>query len=225
MFWKLIAKILAIPPITSALIKQASKTPFTHMVSKDGSKVYQYRYWLFNPIANGERKWRWIPLSIKLCRLVARDPEDYLHDYPWPARTFVLRGCYGEHRLFDKTCPYPIDRLFNQWHTYDLQETGSTSKLGFERDWHSITFVPKVGAWVMMASWGYDGVWGFLVDGKKVQWHEHLGRDVKVAQDDEITCAARQQSDMMSCARCGIGWDMNDQYPPVCRHKHPGRAS
>lgn len=31
-----------------------------------------------------------------------------------------------------------------------------------------------------------------------------------------MTCKAKQHSDQMYCDKCGIGWDMNDVYPPVC---------
>ena len=29
-------------------------------------------------------------------------------------------------------------------------------------------------------------------------------------------CAARQYSDQMQCARCGLAWDKNDSAPPDC---------
>lgn len=32
-----------------------------------------------------------------------------------------------------------------------------------------------------------------------------------------MTCQARQYSDEMSCAACGLSWDMNDPNPPKCR--------
>ena len=32
-------------------------------------------------------------------------------------------------------------------------------------------------------------------------------------------CQARQQSDQMYCAKCGLVWDMNDPDPPECQPK------
>lgn len=32
-------------------------------------------------------------------------------------------------------------------------------------------------------------------------------------------CEARQYSDQMNCARCGLVWDVNDPEPPVCAKK------
>jgi hypothetical protein len=32
----------------------------------------------------------------------------------------------------------------------------------------------------------------------------------------QARCAASQRSDQMLCDECGIGWDMNDPYPPAC---------
>lgn len=29
-------------------------------------------------------------------------------------------------------------------------------------------------------------------------------------------CEARQYSDQMQCARCGLAWDVNDHEPPAC---------
>lgn len=31
------------------------------------------------------------------------------------------------------------------------------------------------------------------------------------------TCKARQQSDEMYCAPCGLRWDVNDPHPPLCQ--------
>lgn len=30
------------------------------------------------------------------------------------------------------------------------------------------------GAWTLFISWRWRGVWGFLVDGRKVPWREYL---------------------------------------------------
>lgn len=30
------------------------------------------------------------------------------------------------------------------------------------------------------------------------------------------SCKARQYSDQMSCAACGLTWDVNDPEPPIC---------
>ena len=31
-----------------------------------------------------------------------------------------------------------------------------------------------------------------------------------------MTCQARQYSDQMQCARCGLAWDVKDPEPPKC---------
>lgn len=31
------------------------------------------------------------------------------------------------------------------------------------------------------------------------------------------SCLARQHSDQMTCAACGLAWDVNDPDPPACR--------
>lgn len=47
-----------------------------------------------------------------------------------------------------------------------------------------------------------------------------LGHDVVAAWQnsnrEKRKCAARQYSDQMQCAKCGITWDTNDIDPPKC---------
>lgn len=37
--------------------------------------------------------------------------------------------------------------------------------------------------------------------------------------NDKRQCSAIQMSDQMCCAKCGLAWDVNDQYPPECGRK------
>jgi hypothetical protein len=36
-----------------------------------------------------------------------------------------------------------------------------------------------------------------------------------------MTCQARQHSDQMICAACGLVWDTNDPEPPSCKQDGP----
>jgi hypothetical protein len=37
----------------------------------------------------------------------------------------------------------------------------------------------------------------------------------------DTRCQARQESDQMRCAACGLLWDTNDPEPPVCGQQVP----
>lgn len=162
--WNLIAKFLANSVIADWLIARAMQTPYLH-IEKDG-KVYMERYWLFNSYQRGaeqqERsKYRWCPFNVRIHWIRRADEDRHLHDHPWNARTFILRGGYLEQRVDGK----PIQR-----------STGVSARLNFG-EFHRITQVQPGGAWTLFVSGPYRGTWGFLVDGVKIKWREYLGLD------------------------------------------------
>lgn len=167
--WFLIAKILALKPVANWLIARAKKTPYSPIV-KDGL-VYMERYWLFNAYesVDGQQldsKLKWFPWSLRIHWIRLPDQDRHLHDHPWNARTIILKGGYVEERLNDN--PFFFD-------TEEFERNpGSTAKLGFG-EYHRITRIPDSGAWTLFISGPYQGTWGFLVDGVKVQWRTYLG--------------------------------------------------
>lgn len=162
--WNLIAKLLARPAIANRLICIAMKTPYLH-IEKDGD-VYMERYWLFNSYQRGpeqqERsKYPGCPFKIRIHWIRRADEDRHLHDRPWNARTFILRGGYVEQRVDGESICRPA---------------GATARLNFG-EFHRITQVMPNGAWTLFISGPYQGSWGFLVDGVKVKWREYLGLD------------------------------------------------
>lgn len=159
MLLKLLARFLARPAVTDWLIRRAMRTPYTH-IDKDGD-VYMYRYWLFNPYKeNSSGKGNWFPISIRLHHIVRPDQDRHMHDHPWNARTFILRGWYIEKREEGR---------------YYWRGEGETAKLNFG-EYHYITGIsPLHGAWTLFVTGKYRGTWGFLVNGAKVKWREYLG--------------------------------------------------
>jgi hypothetical protein len=156
--WNLIAKLLARPAVTDWLIERAKRTPYSH-IEKDGD-VYMERYWLFNPYpADSSGKGKLMP-SIRLHKIMRPDQDRHLHDHPWNARTFILRGWYWEERAGEF---WDIER-----------NAGDTAALRFG-EFHAITRVPEDGVWTLFITWRYRGTWGFLVNGRKVPWREYLG--------------------------------------------------
>ena len=164
--YKIIAMLLSVPIVTDWLIKRAKKTPYFHIASADGKDVYMERYWLFNPYGRDEHggtlpaRIKWLP-SIRLHCIHRPDNDRDMHDHPWDARTFILKGAYIEKRLIGNA-EVTFYRL-----------AGDTAKLNYG-EYHRITNVSVGGVWTLFVTWKYKGVWGFLVDGKKVPWKQYL---------------------------------------------------
>lgn len=159
MIWKLIAKVCAKPAVAEWLIKRAQRTPYVHIYGKDGT-MYMGRWWLFNPYPHPEEKRKnWFPISIRIHHIQKKDDDRHLHDHPWNARTIILKNCYTEVR--EDGVRY-------------FRFAGDTAKLKFG-EYHRITFVPPEGVWTLFITGKYQGTWGFLVDGVKVQWRKYLG--------------------------------------------------
>lgn len=161
----LIAKLLAKPAVANWLIRRAARTPYTH-IEKNGD-VYMERYWLFNPYpVDSSGKGNWFPISIRLHHIRRPDQDRHLHDHPWNARTFILRGWYREVKpLADCQPDYKVAR-----------SAGETATLKFG-EYHAITEISEGGVWTLFVTGKYRGTWGFLVDGAKVQWRTYLGID------------------------------------------------
>ncbi|WP_282352067.1 hypothetical protein [Pseudomonas sp. PS01303] len=115
LFWRLIAKLLALPAIAGWLIGRAKLTPYQHIMSADGTEMYMGRWWLFNPYSRETHKpalW-WCPWSFRVHHIMRPDEDRDLHDHPWNARTIILRGWYTEERLepashVDMLAPAPL---------------------------------------------------------------------------------------------------------------------
>lgn len=157
-----VAWLLSRPAVVDWLIRRAQRTPYVHIASADGSTVYMYRYWLFNPYpvnSMGRRPWYRFPISIRLHRIMCPDRDRHLHDHPWNARTFILRGYYIEHRR-------NVD-------AHLVRFAGDTARLKFG-EYHRIVKVSDGGVWTLFVTGKYRGTWGFLVNGDKVSYREYL---------------------------------------------------
>jgi hypothetical protein len=154
-----LARFLARPAVVDWLIRRAMRTPYTSIV-KDG-ELYMERFWLFNPYPpDSSGKGSWLP-SVRLHRIVLPDQDRHLHDHPWDARTFILRGWYIEDRVGDDGPCF-------------MRSAGTTAALRFG-EYHRITRLSPGGVWTLFITWRYRGTWGFLVNGRKVNWREYLG--------------------------------------------------
>lgn len=164
---KFLAYVLAYPAIVDWLIARAKRTPFTHITGPDGS-VYMERYWLFNPYpadSSSKRAWWNFPISIRLHYIRRADDDRHLHDHPWNARTFILRGWYAERRQASKYDETGV--------RCEFRSAGDTAALKFG-EYHRISLVSEDGVWTLFISGKYRGTWGFLVNGAKVAWRDYL---------------------------------------------------
>jgi hypothetical protein len=200
--YKSIAKILSRPRVFNYLLNRAKKTPYFHIYGEGDKQLYMERYWLFNPYPGAGsklRSYKWFPLSIRIHKIVKPDNDTNLHDHPWNARTFILKGWYRERRLDG----------------YKMRYTGDTARLNFD-EYHSIVMVDDVGVYTLFVSGRRRGMWGFLVGGVKVPYKEHLGILPK-------TCDACQHfsgDGMNDCCKhpalVDDGFNMN-AWPERCR--------
>jgi hypothetical protein len=158
MIINLLAWLLSTRLVSTCIIAYAKCRPYKHLGG------YMGRYWVFNPYPNethiaGWARWP----SIRIHHIKRSDTGRDLHDHPWHARTFILRGGYIEERI-NRTGVY--------------RKAGTTSTLKY-REYHRITAV--IGdVWTLFVTWPYQGDWGFLVDGEHVPHKEyHAKRDAE----------------------------------------------
>jgi hypothetical protein len=178
LFWRVVARIVTIPTITGWLMERARRTPYRHIHGPDGS-LYMGRWWLFNPYPTegtpDPRSWlrRRLP-SVRIHHICRPDSDRALHDHPWNARTVILRGGYIEERPAVKCADSVL--IGGKWRSVHRRVPGYTGRLLFGQ-YHRISSVAPEGAWTLFITWKKQGTWGFLVDGKKVNWREYLNEE------------------------------------------------
>lgn len=186
MIWKLVALLLARPAVTDWLIRRAQRTPYQHITSADGSSVYMGRWWLFNPYPSPyggqpqDHYRAWLP-SIRVHHICRADQDRDLHDHPWNARTFILRGWYTEEREWSVlTDEEALDAdgvgLNSPERAMFHRLPGYTGRLLFGQ-YHRISKVSDGGVWTVFVTGRKRGTWGFMVNGAKVPWRTYLGLD------------------------------------------------
>jgi hypothetical protein len=181
LIWRLLAKLLARPAVSTWLIARAQRTPYQHIMSADGQDTYMGRWWLFNPYNRETHigKYAWFPWSIRIHHILRPDADRDLHDHPWHARTVILRGSYTEQRLLEAGDPALTQLLLDAaakigtygdaWQAteYIDRNAGDTAELR-HLEYHRIDSVSDGGVWTMFITSRWQGDWGFLVNGKKV---------------------------------------------------------
>lgn len=161
LFWRLLAWIVSRNAVACWLYFRAKRTPYRHLQRDGEPGIYMFRWWLFNPYDEDTRKARypWVPFSVRVHHIIRHDRDQHLHDHPWNARTLIMAGGYVETRENGQL---------------RLMKTGDTAALRFG-EFHRIDSVASdVGALTLFITFGYQGTWGFKVNGQKVPWREYL---------------------------------------------------
>lgn len=190
LIWRLVAKLLSRPAVAAWLIARAQRTPYLHIMSKDGTETYMGRWWLFNPYdrdSHRSRLW-WCPWSVRVHHILRADGDRDLHDHPWDARTIILRGSYTEQRLLAADDPALTSMLLNasamgasldaafEATEYITRRPGDTAQLSFG-EYHRIDEVSPGGVYTLFITSRWKGDWGFLVNGSKVPWRTYTGEE------------------------------------------------
>jgi len=152
MIWSRIACFIASRPwLINLLITWALRTPYYHIVGADDT-VYMRRWWLV-------KQRRWLPFSIRIHHIMRPDHDRHLHDHPFNYRTIILRGWYEEE---------------DSAGALHIREPGDTVKATADT-FHRINKVGKAGVWTLFIMGRRRNVWGFMVDGQKVDYRTYLG--------------------------------------------------
>jgi hypothetical protein len=154
-----IAVVLARPAVADWVIRRAMRAPDEHLPG------YMERYWLFNRYDRETRVARYprIGLSVRVHHILRADDAREHHDHPWNARTFILKGGYWEQR----------DGIEGPF-TGAARLPGDTATLKYG-EFHRITHMAPGGTWTVFVMGRYRGVWGFLVNGRKIDFKTYLG--------------------------------------------------
>lgn len=166
--WCIISWVVSRRFVADWLIRRAMRTPYTHLPG------YMNRYWLFNAYEKKDGQEvspvRWLP-SVRVHHILRRDNDRHKHDHPWDARTIILKGYYVEDKITD----YGVtaDGQFYERTLRSVRLPGDTAPILFG-DYHSVAEVSEGGVWTLFITFGYQGTWGFLVDGVKVPWRDYM---------------------------------------------------
>lgn len=166
------------PFIVGKLILRAKRTPYYHL------EGYMERYWLL-PFVSHEHPscveaksmiGRWLQrrgVAIRIHRILRSD-SDWPHDHPWTYITGILP--------FFNTAGYIEERYDSTGKLVSTEYHGPGSILWRRQGSPHRLILPEGRVWTIFITFRKTASWGFLVDGKKVPWREHLGQDDSVGR-------------------------------------------
>jgi hypothetical protein len=169
--WRLAARTLSHPVMLRRLIKRGLAHPYTPIVKNNShglEDLYMDRLWLLRPYPEGREK-HWLKTaglmydgpSARLHLINREDLDRDCHNHPWRFRTLCLRGGYIMEMLDGtRITVRPGD-------SYELKTN----------QYHRIVELLDGPTISIFITYEYEGVWGFMADGKHVPYHEYLNKE------------------------------------------------
>ena len=155
--------------IVDAIIARAKCDPYFPI---DG---YMERYWLLRP-----RKW--LPISIRVHKILRSDDDRHLHDHPWRWASWILRGRYCEVTPALNPNIVPPTGRYRRSYVTDL--AGGTCEYRWygegsfrarrPTDRHRLIVDAGESVWTLFIMGPRVQEWGFYTPAGKVPWHQYL---------------------------------------------------
>ena len=108
------------------------------------------------------------PFNVFLHKFLKSDPDD-VHDHPWPYATLILKGGYWEWvPEFDEQGTKISERK--------IWRGAGHFRISSAKSFHRVELEPGVTAWSIFMPGPKQREWGFLRQGKWIQWEKYLAR-------------------------------------------------
>ena len=130
------------------------------VMDRVNNEPYLERYYIFLK----DRKW--FPFNIFIHKFLKSDPDD-VHDHPWPYATLILKGGYWEWIPQFNSLGQKIGEIATWRGAGHFRICSATS-------FHRIELDPNVTAWTLFMPGPQQREWGFLSNGRWMQWEKYL---------------------------------------------------
>ena len=130
------------------------------VMDRVNNEPYLERYYIFLK----DRKW--FPFNIFIHKFLKSDPDD-VHDHPWPYATLILKGGYWEWIPQFNSLGQKIGEIATWRGAGHFRICSATS-------FHRIELDPSITAWTLFMPGPQQREWGFLSNGRWMQWEKYL---------------------------------------------------
>ena len=130
------------------------------VMDRVNNEPYLERYYVFL------KDRTWFPFNVFIHKFLKSDPDD-VHDHPWPYATLILKGGYWEWIPQFNSLGQKIGELAT-W------RGAGHFRICKANSFHRIELDPNVTAWTLFMPGIKQREWGFLSNGRWVQWEKYL---------------------------------------------------
>jgi hypothetical protein len=135
------------------------------VMDRVNNEPYLERYYVFL------KDRTWFPFNVFIHKFLKSDPDD-VHDHPWPYATLILKGGYWEWIPQFNSLGQKIGELAT-W------RGAGHFRICKANSFHRIELDPNVTAWTLFMPGIKQREWGFLSNGRWVQWEKYLSLRAK----------------------------------------------